>query len=50
MSQGFTKLIPTIMLTMLIILPLITIPVHSIAISELNIVIIYDPTIDYSLV
>ncbi|MCD6196392.1 MAG: hypothetical protein J7J82_06375 [Staphylothermus sp.] len=50
MSQGFTKLILTIMLAMLIILPLITIPVHSIAISELNIVIIYDPTIDYGIV
>ncbi len=44
------KPIPTIMLTMLVILPLIIIPVHSIAISELNIVIIYDPTIDYGIV
>lgn len=50
MSQGFTKLIPTIVLTMLVILPLITIPAHSVAINELNIVIIYDPTIDYGIV
>ncbi len=50
MSHGYTKIIPIIILAMLIIMPLITIPVYSGAINELNIVIIYDPTEDYGIV
>ncbi len=44
------KIIPVIILVMLIILPLITMPAYSAAINELNIIIIYDPTVDYGIV
>ncbi len=48
--QKIMGLIPSIILIVLIILPLVTVPAYSVGISELNIIIIYDPTVDYGIV